>query len=128
MNLGSFGSVIFETSSTKVETFNDLNLKSSAIWAKHSVIGSKPKKEYLSPELRSVSLIVLLSAYMNVNVKAEITKMRAMAESGEVNPLVIGSQNLGKYTLNSVSEKLQLVDNKGEVLSAEVSLDLEEYI
>lgn len=128
MAIGVFGGVVFETSSSKIETFNDLNLKSAGRWAKHEVIGSKAKNEYLSPDLLTISFKILLSAYLNVNVKGELSKIRDMVENGDVNPLIIGSQNLGKFKINSATEAWKIVDNRGEVQSAEVSLDLEEYV
>ncbi len=127
MAIGTYGSVTFESSTARVRTFTDVSRQGSGRWATHDVAGLKPALEFIGPGLEEISMEIKLSVSLGVNPSAEIDKLRAMRDSGKYDTLILAGKPVGKYALESVSEKWDQVDNGGRILGATVSLKLKEY-
>lgn len=129
--IGNLGSkIVFSTSDTKILTFNDFSQKISSKWATHDIIGKKAKSEFLGPELRSITLKIILNATLGVKPTAIINTLEKMVETGEAQVLVIGNKRIGNYLwkITSMSESWDVIYTKGELVKASISLTLEEYI
>lgn len=128
--IGYFGKVKFVTSDKKILTFTDFKRDSSVRSEKHNVIGRKPAKEFIGPELDTITFTINLSAAHGVNPRSEAEKWLRMNRLGEAHILVVGKRALGldKWTVESVSQAWGVIWNKGELYSCKVDITLEEYI
>ena len=99
-------------------------------WAVHDNIRGKQKAEYMGPVLRTASFEILLSVELGVRPRVMLEQLEQMAEGKAVYPLVIGGKPIGDnhWRLVSISEEWDTILNHGELISAKVSLNLEEYV
>lgn len=128
--IGYWGSAIkFETSAKKLLTFQSLKRTSSGRWAKHNIIGSKPKSEFQGAESRSVTMDIFLSAEHGVKPRATIDKLIKACEKGTVNYLVVGGKKVcsKKVYIDTISDDWETVMNKGELVSAKLNITFTEY-
>lgn len=130
MAIGNFGSIVFQTSDRKILSLRGLSQTVGSSWAVHDVIGGKQKAEYTGPTLRTLSFEITLSAELGVRPRKLLKELEEMAEGREVFPLVIGGKPVGEnpWRLVSLSEEWDTILNRGELISAKVSLNLEEYV
>lgn len=128
--IGSFGPVIFTVSSLAVLTFTDFNQSASKRTSVHEVISGKPRTEYLGAGLQKVSFKIKLDATYGVRPRLMIDLLKTMAESPMAYPLVIGGRPIGlnNWSLDSISENDNVMYNFGELVQAEISLSLTEYV
>lgn len=130
MFVGTFGKkAIFQVSDLAVFTFQNATRESSGRWATHEGHGSKPTPEFLGPDLKQGTLEINLSAALGVRPRAVLDLLSKMAETGEVQYLVIGFRPFSKnpFRVTKVSEAWNTVLRHGELAQATVNLTLEEY-
>lgn len=127
--IGYFGPVKFVTSDKRVLTFSDFKRESSVRSEKHNVIGKKPAKEFIGPDLDIITFSINLSANNGVKPRMEAERWLKMNREGQAHPLVIGNKGLGydRWTIESVSQIWDVVFNKGELFSCKIDVTLEEY-
>jgi hypothetical protein len=130
MSVGSFGKTVFSVSSKKVYSFSNLKITHSASWKEHGRYGKKPISEFVSPELQSMTLDIHLDFNLGVKPRDEIEKWGKICETGKHDVFVIGNKQIGKYEwkVESVSEAWNTIFNKGQLISADLSITLSEYI
>lgn len=126
-NLGKL--IVFQVSSKKVLTFDNMQRTVSGRWAQHGVIGEKAVSEFLGPGQQKVTLQIFLSAMHGVKPRKTIEKLEKAAEKGKHFPLVIGGKKVGKneWVVESVSEAWGEIIDNGRLLSAHLTLTLSEY-
>ena len=130
MTVGAFGDIVFETSDKKILTMRNLSVTVGSSWAVHNNIGGKQKTEYTGPQLRKASFEMTLSSGLGVNPRKMMQRLEQMAESSEAHMLIIGSKPVGEnpWRLVSLSEEWETVMNRGELISATTTVNLEEYV
>lgn len=129
MAVGTLGDIVFEVSREKVRTFDDLRRRGSGRWAVHDVVGKKPVKEFIGPGLEKIRFSIQLSVALGINPLDEINKLRDLRDKGEPQDLVIGGAPVGEnlWVIEEISEDWKKLDNRGNILFAEVDIELEEY-
>lgn len=128
--IGYFGKTIkFEVNSKKVMTFQSLKRTSGGRWAKHNIIGSKPKSEFQGAESGSVEMEIFLSAEHGVKPRTTIDKIIKVCEQGKTAYLVVGGKKIfsRKVYIETVSDTWETVMNKGELVSAKLNIKFTEY-
>lgn len=127
-NLG--GKIIFEVSDEKVLTFTEFTKTVSANWTNHKMISGKPKSEFLGAELQTITMDIKLDATLGVKPIETIGLIERMVEHGLSMVFVLGNERVGKncWKITSVSETWNRILNHGELVSASVSLSLEESL
>lgn len=128
--IGFFGNVKFVSNDKRILTFSEMKYESKVRNEKHNVIGRKPIKEYIGPELDVITFTIHLSAANGVKPRTELEVWHRMKHRQEAKLLVIGGKLLGtdKWTVESVSSSWDTIWNKGELYSCKVDITLEEYI
>lgn len=128
MRVGSFGTeIVFEVSGKKVMTPHNVRREMSAAYEEHKVLGAKPRLEFLSPELNTCQLTVLLSRAHGVDPGRMMVRIEAAIAVGLVEKLILGGENYGRHVLIKASEEWTSSDGKGKPLSIRVTLDFKEY-
>lgn len=127
-NLGKL--IVFEVSSYKILTFRNMTQTVKGRWATHAIIGSKPKSEFLGPELRGVTLTVFLSVNHGIRPRSTIEKIENAIESGTPFSFVIGGKQIGsnQWVITDMSETWSEIIKDGRLVSANLTLTLAEYV
>lgn len=128
--IGFFGEIVFETSDKRILNFADFTRNTASRWHKHETQGQKPVTEFLGPDLDTITFTINLNGLHGVKPLEEMNKWLRYARNGYAEVLVIGTHALGvdKWIVKSVSQVWNTVWNKGELLSGNVDITLEEYV
>lgn len=128
--IGCLGDIAFEVSSNVVKTFNNFKWSGAARYSTHQRHGGNALTEFVALDPDKISFDITLSAYLGVNPMSEINKIWDYERKGTTLPLVIGSKSYGKYrwTISSHEVKAKYYDKSGNVTSATVSVNLQEYL
>lgn len=129
--IGNLGKLItFSVSSDKVLTFQKMTQTVSGRWTTHTPIGGKPVSEFLGAGQRKITLPISLSVNHGVKPRTVIEKIEKAVENGTPNQLVIGGKKIGsnKWVITSMSETWDKIIMDGVLVSAQLSLTLEEYV
>lgn len=136
MAIGSLGSLITFKVNTdskgkiNVLTFNKLSQKVSARYSEHSIIGNKPKSEFLGPGLRTLSFNIELSAMHGVKPRKTMENIEKAIENGTAYTFTVGGSKVGKnkWVITDMTESWNTIYNKGELAEASLSISLKEYV
>lgn len=128
--IGSYGEIVFEVSDKRKQTFRDFERNGSARWDNHAIHLLKPISEFNGPELEQISLVVTLKVEHGVNPVKQLEKLRKMRDTGKVASFILGGKPISQndWKLQSMAETNQRIDNKGNIMGVDVSLQLEEYV
>jgi len=128
--IGYFGDIVFETSDKRILNFTGLAIETAARFETHNLIGTKPKTEYVGPDLSAVSFIVNLNGNHGVRPREEMERWRELAETGEPQTLALAGKPIGSYKwiVRSISETWDVILNGGELFSGKIEVSLEEYV
>lgn len=124
MMIGAYGPIAFEVSSEQALTFAEMTRTRKAKYAKHKYLDRKPAVQANGFEADTISFSIRLLVETGTNPRKELDKMGQMLASQNAYRLVIGGESLGRFHLEEISETWERVDNKGNLLSAEVALKL----
>ena len=125
MEVGSFGTIVFQASSKEVMTFNGLTRSREANFVEHAVLEQKSKLQFVGVSLEETSFTVQLHAGFT-SPEDRAAAFWAAQESGEPRPLVIGSENRGDFVLVSI-EQSEKYHSKTGAKYIEIKLSLKEY-
>lgn len=129
MPIASYAGKTFSVSSEKVYTFDGLSQKSELITESVDNKSGKQSTYIKGSSLDILSFDIKLNSEY-VDVRAEIDAWKAMCEKKKTDLFILGNKALSKnkFLLKSVDIKYNKINNRGEVLSASLSLEFEEYI
>ncbi|NEZ43724.1 phage tail protein [Paenibacillus alvei] len=128
--IGAFGEVNFLVSSEKIRTFDDFQRSCTGRWAEHEVMGKKPKLQYIGPGLDTIRFKMRFDYSFGLKVRYELDRLVKLHREGKPHTLTIGKKALGvyKWVIMSLDEEWITVDHRGNVLVAEVDVELKEYV
>ena len=127
--IASFAGLVFRVSEEKALAFKDAKQEIGGRWSSHEIIGSRPKMEFLGPDIRTITLSTIVDVQLGYKPHAVLKKINKMAEEGKVGTIVIGTHKIGKkkWKLEKASEAFSLVYNNGELARAGIELTFSEY-
>lgn len=130
MVVGCLGDVIFTVSSEQVKTLDNMRWSGSARYPAHQRHGTNALTEFTGIDPDQMSFNITLSGYLGVNPMTELVKIWNYERSGQAVPLVIGTKAYGKYRWNVISHTIQgqSFDGDGDLVTATVSISLQEYL
>ena len=129
MPIGTLGEVVFEVTDNHIRTFSGFTYNVSAKYQTHNRIGRRPITEFTGLDAEKITLNIKLAYHLGTDPRSEMRVLNDMCRSGEAQRLYIGNQKFGRYkwVISKVQTKLQRIDNRGRILSADCSLTLTEY-
>ncbi len=130
-DLGTLGDISFRVSSSSdIFTYDNFSRSASSRTSTHEIIGEKALTEYLGPGLQEISFTIKLNAQWGVNPLTEIERLIDYCESGTVLTFTMGNKRVGNYRwlIDSVDTTAKYYDFQGNILSAEASIKLKEYV
>lgn len=125
MQVGSFGTIVFQCSSKEIMTFKDFNRNRSAEFVEHAVLENKSKLQFVGVSLEEQTFAVQLDEKFTDPEKRS-QEFWAAQESGEPRNMILGNRNYGKFVIVSLSET-QKHFRKGKASFIELELSLKEY-
>lgn len=129
MAIGILGPITFNSSSDKVQTFEEYTHDKSARIATHENLQNKPIVEFIGPGLDKINLKLTWSIEGKINPLKEINKLEDKLEKGEVVIFFLGGKPVGKgkYLIDSISRAQKRIDKEGNILSISFNVSLLEY-
>ncbi len=120
----------FEVSDEKVLTIQNFVRSSSVRFAKNDVLLKKPVSQYVGPELDTLSFDIKLMAQHGVNPTEEMKKLIVLQRNGTLVSFILGDWVMGMYrwTIQSLTNNFEQIDNRGNILSMTVNISLLEYV
>ncbi|MDF9845528.1 MULTISPECIES: phage tail protein [unclassified Paenibacillus] len=128
--IGSLGTVVFVVSPEATRTFQDFSRNVASRYAKHEILGQKPKTQWLGPGLDTISFTMWLDARHGLNPRKELDRLIELERAGKALPLIVGKKGIGTglWIITGLSQVWKRIDNSGNVLFATVNVSLEEYV
>ncbi|MNC05267.1 phage tail protein [Paenibacillus sp. FSL R5-0636] len=128
--LGNLGPIVFVVSPEAIRTFQEFTRASAGRWAKHEIIGQKPKTQFLGPGLDTISFTMWFDARYGLNPRKELDKLTEIDRAGKALPLIVGKKGVGTglWVITGLSQAWTKVDNVGNIIRATVNVSLEEYV
>lgn len=126
--IGSLGDVVFECSSERVKTFDQVSKKTTAVFARHEVIGKKPLLEHTGFGLASFDFVIKFNISLGMDPAASMDELGALLGNAEPLGFITGGKYHGDYVLESVDEKWLFMDGNGRLLVAEAKIKITEFV
>ncbi len=133
--LGVIGSLLNKTAKNTGITYRtpqNFQRTSKARWATHDIIGQKPVSEFIGAGLETFSFDMHLDSDLGTNPEKELDKLRKMRDTGEKVFLLLGGkpvlENNSRVYITDLNETVLRTDNRGKILSLDVSVNLQEYV
>lgn len=129
MFIGTFGAVVFETSTDLVRTFKDMTRDTNVRLASHDIIGKKPVIEWIGPGTDTIKFSMQFNSILGVEPKDEEKKLRDMAQTGKVAHIIVGGEPISdyKFIIESISSSGRIYDRDGNLIKSMVDITVKEY-
>jgi len=118
---GSFGDITFQL----LKTPESIQVEDKNKFAKISIFGRKEKNHFIGSESRKINLSFFFSSNF-CNPKEEIEKLNVYKEKLIAENLIIGNENYGKFTIESLQTQILHTLPNGKILTARVNVLLTE--
>jgi len=130
VSVGSYGGIVFQVSKKKVYSFSNFKRTRTAEWKEHSRYGQKAISQFISPGIENITIDIHLNASLGVKPLTAIEKWGQFLETGHHDIFVIGGKQVGKneWKIESISEAWNTFLSKGELIAADITVTLSEYI
>lgn len=127
MIVGTLGKIVFIVSSKYIKTIDDLKGTDSVNYAEHQIISGKPKLQFLSQELETLTFKIRLSAFHNVNPLAAYEELKTYMIKGQVVRFILGTRSKGKFVITNLTNSHKKFSALGTVTVLEVEVSIKEY-
>lgn len=129
MFIGTFGAVMFETSTDLVRTFKDMTRDTNVRLASHDIIGKKPVIEWIGPGTDTIKFSMQFNSILGVEPSDEEKKLRDMAQTGKVAHIIVGGEPISdyKFIIESISSSGRIYDRDGNLIKSMVDITVKEY-
>nr|DAX05680.1 MAG TPA: hypothetical protein [Bacteriophage sp.] len=129
MFIGTFGAVVFETSTDLVRTFKDMTRDTNVRLASHDIIGKKPVIEWIGPGTDTIKFSMQFNSILGVEPSDEEKKLRDMAQTGKVAHIIVGGEPISdyKFIIESISSSGRIYDRDGNLIKSMVDITVKEY-
>ena len=125
----SFGHENFVADIKQIYTPKDLSFSFGKSTEKQGTTGKKPIAYITEINLITVPFKIHLSRRLGVDVWAKIEAWKKMAEGKDTYAFTIGGKYLtqNRFSVQSVSVDAKEINKKGEIVTADLSITIEEY-
>lgn len=130
MPIASFGKKVFQVSSRKVDTIGSLVWSGAIDSEAQEKLQNKPSTYIKGLGLTQMSFEIPLKTEFGHNIRAEIESWENMRDRRNPELFFLGNKPLGKnkWLLKSVVVSETVINGKGDLISAKIKIELEEYV
>lgn len=125
--IGVWGDLIFSVKQNEIKTFDKLKWDVGAKFTTHTRHLKAPLLEFTGVDVESISFSMFFSVSLGTNPKREIDKLIRALQEGKAHRLVLGTDNYGKWVMEKISNTMEQVDNRGNLIVASVSVTMKSY-
>ena len=126
--IGSIGDIVFETSASRVRTFDSYTDSVGARIGTHDIGGGVPVLEYIGTDTREIGLSITLNARLGVDVESDISTLQGYSASGRLVSIVLANEIIGgpgaKWLIERADTTRARFDGQGRTMQATISLSL----
>ncbi|MFV0578476.1 MAG: phage tail protein [Fusobacterium ulcerans] len=128
-SIGSFGKIVFRVAENNVLTPSEVGMTIAARVKQHQRLKGEDVTEYLTRELRKITLPIKLIRDL-CNINETLNELIRVCEVGEHYPLILGKKKIGSHNfrIENFQAKYAKTDGLGNPLVMEITLNLQEYI
>lgn len=120
----ALGSYRFSINTAALQSISETH---SWRWADHNVAGSKPKSQYIGPDLSTIRLPGTIYPHFRGGLE-QTDKMKAEADKGEPLRMVDGlGKDWGLWTVRQLQVDKSQLWTKGVARKIEFTLEIKEY-
>ena len=120
-----FGDVVF----TMSDLLTGFDEQSGYDYVQHDLATGKPTLQPMGEQLSQVNLAISLRSFIGNDVPGMIDTLYTLMRSGKSAKLVFASGIYqGEYVVKQIASKILRVDRSGSVASADLTLNLLEYV
>lgn len=125
--IGSLGDVQFVVFSQKVFTLKNYRRDTKSQIAEHKLINDAPVLEFIAEDNEEISFKITLMRSLGVEPETEAEKLREICRTGKVSCLVLGTNVIGNFLIESIAESANAIDNHGRIIVSELDIRLKKY-
>jgi phage protein U len=125
--IGSLGEVTFTVSSQKVFSFKNYRRDTKSQIAEHKLINDAPVLEFIAEDSDEISFKIMLMKSLGIEPVEQAEKLREMCKTGKVSCLVLGTNVIGNFLIESMTESANAIDNHGRIIVSELDIRLKKY-
>ena len=128
--LASLGDYAFIVNSHDLATFSDLKFSNSAQFQEHKLLSRKSILEFTGLNASTCSLNIHLDCSLTVDMHSAIDYFKNSMNDGTALLFMIGEKVIGQgfWVIESIDESYPRISGEGELLIADLSLKLREYL
>lgn len=129
MFIGTFGTIIFLTTTDLVRTFKNMTRDTNVRLASHDIIGKKPVIEWIGPGTDTIKFSMQFNSILGVDPKDEEKELREMAQTGKVAHIIVNGKPISdyKFIIESISSSERCFDSFGKLIKSTVDITVKEY-
>lgn len=130
MPIATYAGKVFQVDASRMHTFYDMQYSSELQTEKQDAEGKKPSTYNKGPGLDNFTFKIKLDSTLGVSPRIEWESWMAIKDAGIAYPFILGGRPIGKYQwlVVNVEPSNFVIDNFGNVLSLELSLQFDEYV
>lgn len=130
MPIASFANKIFEVNYKKINTFDGLQYGGTLETEKQDNAGKKPSTYVKGPGLDTLTFKINIDSQFGLNPIKEIESWKIIKDRAIAHPFLIKGKPFGapKWLLVDMQANETILDNKGNMLSALITLRFDEYV
>lgn len=130
MIVGTLGSIVFLVTNRQILTPSQIQWSGSARWAVHQRHLQGALTEYTGVDPDRITFQIYLATSLGIDPMGMIHQIFQYEREGTPITLTIGEHGYGKYRWVVVSHEVttEHTDKRGNLLSATVSVTLQEYL
>lgn len=126
---GSLGDHEFDLLSSP----NHLEHTDGVVYARHALVGTKPRLQYTGDQLREIRLPISWHAMTTPDIEDRLEALHKSMRTREVLDLVIGEDSAGAFysgdwVIERISHTVEKYRSDGRILSMEATLELVEWV
>jgi len=130
MAIATFGKKVFQVDAKKIYTFRDFAYSATLETEAQEVEGKKPSTYIKGEALSTMSLTIPLGKEYGVDPRSEWESWENILAQKTPQYFILGGKPVGKnkWLLKSVSPSNMRIDNKGQIVGMDLTLEFEEYV
>lgn len=128
MTVGSLGDVLFYVNDGEVRTIKEASWRQKANYSTHKILGKRTLLEYTGMDASEISLTVTVSVFLGSDPLISISAVSTLLESGDVVPLILGTDVIGTgWVVTDLETKMNYFGKDGTLYQAELTIKIKEY-
>ena len=122
--------IIFSVGESTMRLLDNLTRTNTVRFAQNDILGKKPCREYIGPDIDTLSFDIILKSWWGCKPREELDKLIYLQRDGTLLTFLVGGKAFGRYkwTITSLTERMKHIDNCGNIHQIDCSITMDEYL